>query len=564
MSTANSAPNEIAAPLDLLLVNSTKSFAGRMLPDGSWIRFGSALANQPVQVAEQGSGLVSELARIVAGKSERVPARGDRRFSDPAWLGNPILKRVTQAYLATAETAQQVFEDAQLDWADADNVKFVLDNLVEGLSPTNNPVLSPVAWKALIDTGGLSAVRGAKAFIRDMASKPRVPSMVEPDAYTVGETVATTRGSVVLRTRMFELIQYAPQTRRVRQVPLLVVPPVINKYYIMDLAPGRSLLEYYVQGGQQVFAISWRNPSARHRDWGSDEYGAAIVEALDAIARITGEDRANVFATCSGGMLTAMVLSHLAAIGQGSRVPALSLGVTVLDQSQAGFASAHTAEESAKAAIRSSASKGYLDGAAMAEVFAWLRPTDLIWRYWVNNYIEGKSPAPFDVLYWNADTTRMTAALHRDMVLLALHNKLTTPGAATMLGTPVDLGAIESDSYVMGGIADHICPWQATYRSAALLGGKNNRYVLSSSGHIASLVNPPANPKASYRTAPVDADVTPDEWLERVQKSSGSWWPDHLDWLTERAGDDVDAPTALGGPGYEPLAPAPGTYVHER
>mgnify|MGYP001163314905 CR=1 FL=1 len=563
MNTVNLPQSEIAAPLDLLLVNSTKSFARRMLPDAAWLRFGSALAKQPVQVADRGAGLAVELARVVAGKSERVPERGDKRFSDPAWFGNPLLKRVTQAYLATAETAQRIFADAQLEWSDAEKVKFVLDNLVEGLSPTNNPLLSPLAWKALIDTGGLSAVRGTKAFARDMVSKPRVPSMVEPDAYVVGETIATTRGSVVLQTRMFELIQYAPQTRQVRQVPLLVVPPMINKYYIMDLVPGRSLLEYYVQGGQQVFAISWRNPSARHRHWGLDEYGAAVVEALDAVARITGEEQANVFATCSGGILAAMVLSHLTAIGQGSRVPALSLGVTVLDHTQAGFASALSSEDSAKAAIRSSASKGYLDGAAMAEVFAWLRPTDLIWRYWVNNYIEGRSPAPFDVLFWNSDTTRMTAALHRDMVLLAMNNKLTTPGAVTMLGTPVDLGAVESDSYVMGGIADHICPWQATYRSAALLGSKDNRYVLSSSGHIASLVNPPGNKKASYRTAPVDADVTPDAWLEGMQTSSGSWWPDHLAWLTERSGDEVDAPSALGGPGYEPVAPAPGTYVHE-
>ncbi|GAA4390080.1 PHA/PHB synthase family protein [Tsukamurella soli] len=563
MSSPEPAQQEMAAPLDLLLVNSTKSFTRRMMPDGSWVRLAAEVAKQPAPFIGNGKVLATELLQIVAGKSDREPKRGDRRFADPAWTGNPLLKRIKQAYLATSDTVYRIHGGLELDYSDNEKVKFVIDNLVEGLAPTNNPVLSPLAWKALIDTGGLSVVRGAKAFAKDMKSKPRVPSMVEPDSFAVGETVAVTRGSVVLRTRLFELIQYAPQTEQVREIPLLVVPPVINKYYIMDLAPGRSLVEYYVAGGQQVFMMSWRNPAKRHRNWGFDEYGAAIVEALDALESITGRSRANVFATCSGGILASMVLSHLAAIGQGSRVPSLSLGVTVLDQSYAGFASAVSGEEAAEAAIRSSESKGYLDGAAMAEVFAWLRPTDLVWRYWVNNYLEGRSPAPFDVLFWNADTTRMTAALHRDMVLLALHNKLVTPGAATMLGTPVDLGKVEADSYVMGGIADHICPWQATYRSAALLGGRDNRYVLSSSGHIASLVNPPTNKKASNRIADVDPSITPDEWMERVENTPGSWWPDHLEWLTARSGDEVDAPQILGAAGFEPLAPAPGTYVLE-
>ncbi|MFT4126342.1 MAG: alpha/beta fold hydrolase [Gordonia sp. (in: high G+C Gram-positive bacteria)] len=563
-TTEHSEHGEIAAPLDLMLINSTKSFTRRMIPNGAWVRLGTSLARQPATVAGRGAGLAAELGRIVAGRSDRAPQRSDRRFADPAWEQNPLLVRIKQAYLAVSETAEDLVEGADLDWSDAEKVRFVVANLVEGLAPTNNPLVSPLAWKALIDTGGLSAVRGLKAFVRDMSAKPRVPAMVEPDAFTVGESVATTRGAVVLRTRVFELIQYAPQTPTVRTTPLLIVPPVINKYYIMDLAPGRSLIEYYVQGGQQAFAISWRNPSARHKDWGFDEYGKAIIEALDAMAAITGTEQANVFATCSGGILTAMTLAHLAATGHGDRVRGLTLGVTVLDQQQAGFASAMSSESSAHAAIKASESKGYLDGAAMAEMFAWLRPTDLVWRYWVNNYIQGRPPQPFDVLFWNADATRMAAALHRDMVLMGLENKLVTPGAAQMLGTPVDLGLITADSYVLGGIADHICPWQATYRSAALLGGKDNRYVLSTSGHIASLVNPPTNRKASYRTAPVDVDATPEEWLEGIETSKGSWWPHHLAWLTERSGAEIDAPAALGCAGYEPVCPAPGTYVFEK
>lgn len=556
--------DDIAAPLDLLLVNSTKSFAQRMRPNSAWLRFAGSLARRPTAVAGEGLGLVRELGDIALGRSDREPERADKRFTDPAWSENPLLHRIEQAYLASSSTVDRLYEKSELDWRDAEKVRFALDNLVEGLAPTNNPLISPLAWKALIDTGGLSAVRGLRAFIRDMSSKPRVPAMIEPDAYVVGETVAVTKGTVVLRTPVFELIQYAPRTPTVRETPLVMVPPVINKYYIMDIAPNRSMIENFVNNGIQVFAISWRNPTARHRDWGFDQYGEAIIEAIDSARTITGAESANVFATCSGGILATMTLAHLAAIGQGSKVSSLTLGVTVLDQRQAGFASALANERTARAAIRTSAKRGYLDGDAMAEMFAWLRPTDLVWRYWVNNYIQGRTPAPFDVLFWNADTTRMTAALHRDMVLMGLNNDLVTPGGATMLGTPVDLGMITCDTYVIGGIADHICPWQSTYRSAALLGSKNNTYVLSTSGHIASLVNPPGNKRASFRKGPASLDVTPENWLETADLHKDSWWPDHVEWLEQHSGSAVDAPNILGAPGFEGLAPAPGTYVLEK
>ncbi len=407
--------DELAAPLDLLLVNSTRGFAGRMTPNQSWARLGASLARQPRTVADRLGDLGRELATITSGNSERVPTRADKRFSDPAWQGNPMIKRTMQAYLAASDTAEQLFTDADLDWRDGEKMRFVLDNVIEGLSPSNSPLLSPLGWKALIDTGGLSMVRGLRAFARDMASKPRVPAMVEPDAFEVGETVATTNGAVVLKTRMFELIHYAPRTPTVRQIPVLIVRPVINKFYIMDIAPGRSMIEYFLQQGQQVFAVSWRNPSARHRDWGFDAYGSALVEALDTVTTIAGTPSSHLFATCSGGILAAMVAAHLANIGEGDKIAGLTLAVTVLDEDRAGFASAAMSERAAHAAIRTSARKGYLDGRSMAEMFAWLRPTDLVWRYWVSNYLQGRSPAPFDVLFWNADTTRMAAALHRDM-----------------------------------------------------------------------------------------------------------------------------------------------------
>jgi polyhydroxyalkanoate synthase len=548
MATPTIKADELAVPLDLLLISATRPFGRRMMPDATWARLGVSLANQP---------------GAVAGRSQRAPDRADKRFTDPAWQHNPLLHRIMQAYLAAAETADGLRADANLDWRDNDKMQFVIDNLVEGLAPSNSPLISPLGWKALIDTGGLSAVRGVRALARDMLSKPRVPAMVEPDAYAVGETVATTKGTVVLQTSVFELIQYAPQTAKVRTVPLLIVPPVINKFYIMDIAPGRSMIEYFVTQGQQVFIISWRNPQARHRDWGFDTYGAAIVEALGAVQKIAGTDSVHLLGACSGGILAAMTAAHLTEIGEADRIAGFALTVTVLDQSRAGFALAMMSDRAAQAAIRVSAKKGYLDGRALAEMFAWLRPTDLVWRYWVNNYVQGRPPAPFDVLFWNADATRMAAALHRDFVLMGLNNALVTPGAVTMLGTPVDLSAVTMDAYVIGGLTDHICPWQATYRSARLLGSKDTRYVLSTSGHIQALVNPPGNPRASYQVGPWDAE-DPGQWLESAQKFPDSWWVDFLGWLAERSGPEVDAPKTLGGEGFPPLGPAPGSYVMEK
>jgi len=387
--------------------------------------------------------------------------------------------------------------------------------------------------------------------------------MIDPTAFTLGETIAVTEGSVVFRSEVFELIQYAPQTDKVWSVPLLMVPPVINKFYIMDLAPGRSMVEYFLRQGLQVFAISWRNPTAEHRTWGFDTYGRAILDALDAVEKITNSDRTHLQASCSGGILAAMTAEHLTATGEGDRLAGLTLMVTVLDQRKAGFAAAAIDEEMANIAIALSARKGYLDGRALAEVFAWLRPTDLVWRYWVNNYVEGKSPAAFDVLFWNADTTRMAAALHRDMVMLGLHNALATPSAVSMLGTPVDLGQLTVDAYVVAGIADHISPWQACYRSARLLGSKDLRFVLSSSGHIAALVNPPGNPKASYLVGDVD-EPDPAAWAETAEKNRDSWWPDFVSWLAERGGERKDAPDSLGGSSMPPIEPAPGSYVLEQ
>jgi polyhydroxyalkanoate synthase subunit PhaC len=339
------------------------------------------------------------------------------------------------------------------------------------------------------------------------------------------------------------------------------VPPTINKYYALDLAPGRSLVEYLVRGGQQVFVISWRNPDARHADWGLDTYVQAVLGALDAVQRVSGADRAAMIGACAGGIIASVSAAFLAATGQHRQLAAFGLLVTVLDTAAAGTVGALADRQLASAAKAMSRRRGYLDGRALAEVFAWLRPGDLVWNYWVNNYLLGKKPPAFDILFWNADTTRMSARLHGDFVDLAMDNKLVTPGALTIDDTPIDLSRITADAYLVAGIADHITPWENCYRSTQLLGGKS-RFILSTSGHIAALVNPPDNPKARYQTG-TSTPASPADWLAAAETEQGSWWPDMLAWLGGRSGGQKPAPEELGGGGLRPLIDAPGTYVFD-
>jgi polyhydroxyalkanoate synthase len=561
-TTRSAADDAVTAPLDMLLAGAATSLLRRMNPGGSGLRLAAALAARPRLVARRGGGLAGELVRVAAGRSERHPSRRDRRFTDPAWAGNPLLRRAMQAYLAAAESAEGLVAEAGLEGADAERVGFVLTNLIDALAPANNPLLNPAALKAVVDTGGGSAVAGVRHFLSDMAAPPRVPSMVEPDAFEVGVDLAVSPGSVVLRTPVFELIQYRPVTPAVRRVPLLLLPPVINKYYVLDLAPGRSMVEYLVSRGLQVFVVSWRNPDARYAHWDLGTYGQAALDAMDATTRITGSDRTALSGTCSGGIIAAMVAAHLAHIGQQDRIAALTLLVTVLDQAHAGLASAVIDERTMRVAAAASRARGYLDGRSLAEVFAWLRPNDLIWNYWVNNYLLGKKPPAFDILFWNADTTRMTAGLHRDFLELGAANALVRPGAATMLGSPVDLATVDRDSYIVAGITDHICPWQSCYQSTQLLGGQR-RFLLSTSGHIAAMVNPPGNEKARYQRADQSPE-DPQEWLRQAETGHGSWWPDYAAWLGERCGEEQAAPTELGGGGLAPIGDAPGTYIYDR
>jgi polyhydroxyalkanoate synthase subunit PhaC len=556
----NGGPSRGAGPaLDAMLTDAVMGPSRRWVPGLAGIKAVAKLATRPRTVGRGGAGLASELARIAVGRSEVAPDKSDRRFKDPAWSGNPAYKRLGQSYLATAETIDTVLSKAGLQWADERRVRFTAENLVDLVAPSNFPPTNPAVLKATIDSGGLNFVRGARRFVSDMSSRPRIPTMVDGSKFAVGENIAVTPGAVVHRTDVFELIQYQPQTSKVRKRPLLVVPPMINKYYVTDLAPDRSMIEYLVKGGQQVFAISWRNPDERHADWNLETYVEATLEALEAMEKITRSEQSHALGLCAGGITLAVAAAYLEQNGEGDRLAGITLGVCVLDNDRAGMASALTDRNVAQLAVAESARKGYLDGRALAGVFAWLRPNDLIWNYWINNYLLGKDPPAFDVLFWNSDATNMPAALHRDFIELSLENSLVEPGGVEVLGTPIDLSSVTSDSYVVAAIADHIVPWQNCYATTQLLGSEP-RFVLSTSGHIAALVNPPGNEKASYQTRDGNPP-TADEWLQSASEQRGTWWADWIEWLGERSGDEKRARKTLGAAGYKPLEKAPGKYV---
>jgi polyhydroxyalkanoate synthase len=543
--------------LEILLTDAAVGGRQRFLPAGPAGRAVAGLARRPRRPASRATAFGAELARAAAGRSPLRPARSDRRFADRAWKTNPLLRSLLQAYLAAGDAVDGLIADAELDWRDERQVRFAAGNVLDALAPTNFPLTNPAVLREIVDHGGTNLVRGARRFAGDVSRSPRLPASVDTSSFTVGGNLAASAGSVVLRTDVFELIQYRPRTPRVREVPMLIVPPTINKFYVLDLAPGRSLIEHLLGEGQPVFVMSWRNPGAEHGHWDLDTYAEAVLEARAATAGIARADGVHVTAACSGGIIAA---SALASVAPGE-VASLSLLVCALDSARAGTTAALASREVAAAAVAESARRGYLDGRALAGVFAWLRPNDLIWSYVVNNYLLGRKPPAFDVLYWNQDTVRLAAGLHRDFVRIALENPLARAGALEVLGAPVDLGAVTADAYVVAGANDHIVPWENAYRSASLLGGET-RFVLSSSGHIQALVNPPsAESRSSYRTA-AGHPVEPGAWVEAAVTHPGSWWPDWTAWLGERSGALKPAPPKLGNRRHKAAGKAPGSYVH--
>ncbi|QUQ63688.1 alpha/beta fold hydrolase [Kutzneria sp. CA-103260] len=508
------------------------------------------------------AGSLRHLARTAVdaarGRGELAPGPKDRRFADTAWSKNFLYRRLLGVYLAADAELDSWLAGSDMSTVDKERARFVLTLGLDALSPSNLP-LNPAAVKQFLDTGGESAVEGVRHLLGDVRRNGAFPSQVDGEKFSVGGNLATSEGSVVFRNEVLELIQYAPSTEQVHARPLVIAPPQINKYYVFDLSPEKSIVRHARDNGFQVFVVSWRNPTAEQRDWDLATYLTAMEEALAAVCSITGSPDVNLTGACSGGITSVALAAYLTARGK-PMINALTLFVSVFDMAEdKTLLGVFASDETLAAAKRHSHVKGVLDGRELAKVFNLLRPNDLIWTYWVNNYLLGKRPPAFDVLYWNNDTTRLPAAFHGQLIDIYRDNLLAKPGRVVVNGTPLDLGKITADVFVMAGTTDHITPWDACYRSARRLGGKVE-FTLSSSGHIQSILNPPGNPKSKYYRNP-ELPESAEEWKDGATTVSGSWWPRWMEWLGQRSEDLVAAPKNLGNDQHAPLEAAPGSYV---
>jgi polyhydroxyalkanoate synthase len=515
----------------------------------------------PLLTARHLLALSGQLGRVMLGDTPYQPNPRDSRFDDPTWSQNPFYRRSLQAYMAWQKQTRLWIEDSHLKDDDRARAHFLFNLINDALAPSNS-LLNPLAVKELFNTGGQSLVRGVAHLLDDLRHNDGLPRQVDEGAFEVGGNLAATPGAVVFRNELLELIQYKPMSEKQHARPLLVVPPQINKFYIFDMQSTNSFVQYMLKNGLQVFMVSWRNPDPRHREWGLSSYVEALEEALNACRSISGNRDPNLMGACAGGLTMAALQGHLQAKHQLRRVRSATYLVSLLDSQFESPASLFADEQTIEAAKRRSYQRGVLDGAEVARIFAWMRPNDLIWNYWVNNYLMGKTPPAFDILYWNADSTRLPAALHGDLLDFFKHNPLAHPTGLEVCGTPIDLKQVDLDSFTVAGSNDHITPWDAVYRSALLLGGER-RFVLSNSGHIQSIINPPGNPKSYYLDNP-KLSGDPRAWFHDAKRSDGSWWPLWLEWITPRSGPLKAPRLELGNATYPPLGPAPGTYVLTR
>jgi len=526
------------------------------------VRALAAALGRGTTVAREAGRLGAELIRIGCGRSDVAPAQGDRRFADPAWTSNPAFRMIQQSYLASAGALDKIITamDNGGSGTRAEQARFAANIVTSAAAPTNFLATNPAAIKRAFDTGGMSIVRGARNFVHDVRHNGGMPSMIEPSAFEVGRDLAVTPGAVVARDPVGEVLQYAAATETVFGRPVLVVPPPIGRFYFLDLRPGRSFVEYAVSRGLQMFMLSWRNPTAEQGSWNLDTYAERVLAAIDSVREITGSPDVNVIGFCAGGIIATTLLNHLAAAGD-DRVHSVSYAVTLLDFGLRAPITAFSGQRLITFAGRRSQRKGIITSRQMGSAFTWLRPDDLVFNYWVNNYLMGDKPPAFDILAWNADGTNLPGALHNQFLDIFAGNLLARPGKLSVLGTPLSLQNITVPTFVTGAVTDHLTPWKGCYRTTQLLGGPTD-FVLSYSGHIASLVNPPGNPKAHYWTGgPPLAD--PDEWLAGADRQQGSWWEPWADWAAARAGEPQAPPAELGGEHYPVLGPAPGRYVRD-
>ena len=453
------------------------------------------------------------------------------------------------------------YEADGADWHSVERARFAQNALLSSLAPTNTLLGNPAAIKRAFDTGGRSVVRGLGNMVGDLRHNGGMPTQTDRSAFTVGTDLGVTPGAVVYRDDVIELIQYAPSTPTVRERPLVIIPPPIGRFYFLDLRPGRSFVEYAVSQGLTVFMMSWRNPTKKQADWDLDTYAERVRRSVEVAKEISGSPDVNTLGFCAGGIVMSTLLNHLAATGDDS-VHSASFAVTLLDFASRAPLGAFSGRGVVSVARRNSRARGIISARQMGSVFTWMRPDDLIFNYLVKQWLMGEDPPAFDILAWSVDGTNLPAKLHGEFLDIFRDNTLPKADAVTVLGTPVDLRRITVPTFVTGALTDHLTPWTGCYRTTQLLSGPST-FVLSSSGHIQSLVNPPGNPKMFFYTG---GKPGPDaeEWRASAEKHVGSWWEAWAPWQLEKSGDEVPAHEELGSAEHPPLEPAPGSYVVDR
>lgn len=525
---------------------------------------GERLAQLQREHAEMHARLwASVLGRKAGGEAEQIIAfpPGDRRFKGPEWAASPVHDYMRQAYLINARFLTEVADSLPIpDHLLRERVRFLTRQYVDALAPSNFAASNPEVVQRAVETNGESLTQGLLNLIGDV-EKGSI-SMTDESAFEVGRNLAVTPGSVIFENEIMQLIQYAPTTDKVHKRPLLMVPPCINKYYILDLQPENSLVSYIVEQGFTVFMVSWRNPKAGQAQLGWEDYlEDGILRALDVVRAITRVEKPNVLGFCIGGTMLASALAILRARGE-DPVESATFLTTMLDFAETGDIACFIDEASVAAREATIGNGGLLGGRELSQVFSSLRPNDLVWNYVVDNYLKGNKPPAFDLLYWNADSTNLPgpfAAFYlRNMYL---ENNLRVPGKLHLLGESVDLGRIECPAFFVASREDHIVPWRTSFLGRRLLGGETT-FVLGASGHIAGVVNHPGKKKRSHWTNEA-FPATSEEWLEGASEHPGSWWPRWIEWLAERSGDQVPAREKLGSRDYKPGEVAPGRYVKE-
>jgi len=499
--------------------------------------------------------------RMMGGHVEPVIAerRGDKRFKDDAWRESEVFDFIKQSYLLSSRYFTNVVHGAEgLDAKTAQKVDFYTRQFVDAMSPTNFWLTNPEVLRKTAETGGENLLKGLSNLLTDLErgrGKLRI-NMTDEKKFTIGENIAVTPGKVVHRNALMELIQYAPTTETVLKRPLLILPPWINKFYILDLRPKNSFIRWAVSQGHTVFVCSWVNPDETLAEMGFDDYmRLGPYDAIEAIARVTGERRVNAIGYCLGGTLLASTLAHMAKKGD-DRIASATFFTTMLDFEESGELGVFIDEEQLQAIEAKMSQRGYLEGAEMADTFNMLRANDLIWSFVVQNYLLGQEPFPFDLLFWNGDSTRMPARMHSFYLRrMYQQNDLVKPGGIELGGVALDLRDIRTPAYVLATREDHIAPWTSSYRATGIFSGPV-RFVLAASGHIAGVVNPPDSGKYSHWVGTVEAPAGPAEWFEGATEFAGSWWPDWQRWVTGQGRETVPARVPEGT-----LGDAPGSYV---